>query len=71
MVHTPSSGYVLSQSLYYNDSLLKYYYSVSVIPPNGGVFPVFEAHYFWNVYPKLDSEYKVILETAYIYRQKD
>ena len=56
----------ISKTLHYNMSLLRYYYKISFDGRNNSTFAVVTYEYFWNVYPKLDSNYKITFETAFV-----
>ena len=57
-----------SQTLYCNTKLLKYNYIVKFMmpDPNAGTLPAFAYHYFWDIYPILNTNYKIFFETAFI-----
>ena len=66
IVNTSISIPFLDKILYYDDLQLKYKYKITFGIYEGVTFPSLAVYYFWDVYPKLKSNYKIFFETAFV-----
>ena len=54
----------LDRGLCYNGSQSKYIYRIKFGAPPSITLPAIADHYFWDVYPKLNSNYKITFEVV-------